>query len=105
MSRATWQRCASGALLAALVLGACGDDVPSRQDFVRQMQDRAEASPVPARVYGCTYDAIRKDQRLLQATMDNQGLSKQDNEKLATILSRCVLQNTTTTSRPGGRGD
>lgn len=88
---------------AALVLGACGNDVPSRLEFVRQMQDRAETSPVPAKVYGCTYDAIRKDQRLLKATMDNSGLSKADERKLATILSRCVVDNATTTTRPADR--
>lgn len=81
-------------------LGACGTDVPTRDEFIEYMKGRVEDRTLPAAVYGCTYDSIHKDRPLLDAAMSDKQSDKVTAE-LRTVFSRCILKQTaTTTTRP-----
>jgi len=88
----------------ALALSGCGTDVPTKDEFIEYMKGRVEDRTLSAAVYGCTYDKIRKDRKLLDAAMSDKP-SDEATAKLRTIFSKCVLEPsgpTTTTTHPSG---
>ena len=103
----------TAAVVAALAgcLGGvvgCGDDIPTKDEFIEQMKAREDS--LPSAVYGCTYDAIRKDRKLLDAAMldpesdnpEDKKAIKAAQSKLVSIFSKCFVdqETTTTTRRP-----
>lgn len=89
---------------------ACGEDIPTKDEFIEQMKTRVEDRTLSAAVYGCTYDAIRKDRKLLDAAMSDKP-SDEATAELRTIFSKCVLDaaapastTTTTAKKPAPSG-
>lgn len=85
---------------AVLGLGGCGEDVPTKDQFIEQMKSRVPDRTLSASVYGCTYDAIGKDRKLLDAALSDKEPSDAQVAKLRTIFSKCVIAASTTTTKP-----
>ena len=90
----------------SLVVG-CGSDTPSKSEFVTRLREITDP-PVDSKLAECAYDAMAKDQRLMQLALTTGSLPKADDDKLAKIFARCVLgpdapttakQTTTTTKK------
>jgi hypothetical protein len=79
-----------GVLLFATPLTACGDDVPSRNDFVAALQEITDP-PVDRKLAECAYDALANDERLMRLAMTRTSLEPEDDDRLAKIFARCVL--------------
>jgi len=95
----------------ALVLGmsmvglaACGNDTPSRDDFVAQIR-RITNPPVDRALAECAYDNLKNNQRLLRLATTNSTIPAKDDSELSRILARCILTvgSTTTAGKKSSR--
>lgn len=84
------RRLLAGVLLLVVPMSACGDDVPSRADFVAALQKITDP-PVDRKLAECAYDALEKDERLMRLAMTRTSLDPADDDRLAKIFARCVL--------------
>lgn len=101
-------------IVTMTALGGCGEDIPTKDQFIEHMKGRTADRTLSMSVYGCTYDAIRKDSKLLETALaddmdedEKKKLPKKQQEeleamtaKLRTIFSKCVLSGSTTTTAP-----
>lgn len=86
-------------LACALPLAGCGDDAPTKADFVDAVRQNTDG--IGADVAGCVYAEIRSDARLTKVAMTQKQLSKADTETMQSIYADCLLKlhpRTTTTA-------
>jgi hypothetical protein len=92
-------------LALAIVVSACGSDVPSKADFESQI-GKVTGGRVTSELASCVYDKLEKDQpELLRRAITTPDLSDADDKKMQTLLAQCVLiQNDTSLRTTTTRG-
>ena len=76
--------------LSGIGITACGDDGPSKADFVAKLQ-QITTPPIKTSLAECAYDKVKSDPQLMQHAMTKTSIPKSDEDKLAKIMARCVL--------------
>jgi len=76
--------------VCGLGLAACGDDVPTKADFVTTIQ-KITTPPLSTALAECAYDKVKSDPKLMERAMTKTSIPKADEDKLAKIMARCVL--------------
>ena len=93
-------RLALGAVTSLVLLGiagGCGEDVPTKADFIDRVQAITNP-PLDRVVAACAYDRIGKDSHLVEVAVQTSDIAPKDQKRLSEILAKCVVDTATTTT-------
>ena len=98
----------AASLVAVVGLSACGDDIPSKEEFTVKIGN-VTGGKVDAELAGCVYQKLgQSDGDLLLTASQTPNLTKAEDELLQVTLSKCIIdryerdhppETTTTTER------